>query len=392
MVTRLLDSALQKHFITYKEVLVLLGARQVGKTTILKRIFPDAQYYSVDSDPIKNTLEKFDPAVYQQIIKPDPKIIIFDEIQRLSDPGRAAKIIYDSMPEYRLIITGSSSFDIKNKTSESLAGRKIEYRLFPLTFGELLVQNGVFKEFSFLFLGRLLKGEKLKTDPSYPVNMQAILDNTLTYGLYPGVISHPGDEIYLKNLVDSVIFKDLLDLSLIGNRKAALDLLQLLAYQVGSLVNVSEIASRLAIDVKTVKRYISLFEQSFIIFSLLPYSNRKRSEIGKMPKIYFYDVGLRNALIDNFQSLYVRSDSGAIFENFIISEVYKLNHYGNFGFKMNYWRTKQGSEVDLVISLKNNRQIAVEIKSKERSSGVKAFTNHYPEASFYTVTKDNFFQ
>lgn len=392
MIARLLDSALQKHFTTYKEVLVLLGARQVGKTTILKRIFPDAQYYSVDNDPIKNALEKFDPAVYRQIIKPHPNIVIFDEIQRLSDPGRAAKIIYDSMPEYKLIITGSSSFDIKNKTSESLAGRKIEYRLFPLTFGELLVQKDMSANFSSLFLDRLLKGEKLKSDPSYPVDMQAILDNVLTYGLYPGVISHPSDQLYLKNLVDSIIFKDLLDLSLIVNRKAALDLLKLLAYQVGSLVNVSEIANRLAIDVKTVKRYISLFEQSFIIFSLSPYSNRKRSEIGKMPKIYFYDVGLRNALIDNFQSLYVRSDSGAIFENFIISEVYKLNYYGNFGFKMNYWRTKQGSEVDLVISLKDGRKKAVEIKSKERSSGVKAFINHYPQASYSTVTRNNFLQ
>lgn len=392
MFTRFLDTPLEKHFTTYKEVLVLLGARQVGKTTILKRIFPEAQYFSVDNDPIKNALEKYDPAVYLQIIKPDPKIVIFDEIQRLSDPGRAAKIIYDSMPEYKLIITGSSSFDIKNKTSESLAGRKIEYRLFPLTLSEFLVQKGIVKDLTIMFLERLIKGEKLKTNVQYPFDMHSILDTVLTYGLYPGVISHPSDQVYLKNFVDSVIFKDLLDLSLIDNKQAALDLLKLLAYQLGSLVNISEIANRLGIDVKTVKRYISLFEQSFIIFSLLPYSNRKRSEIGKMPKIYFYDVGLRNALIDNFQPLNVRSDSGALFENFILSEVYKANNYGNFAFTMNFWRTKQGSEVDLVISLKNGTSIAVEVKSKERSSGVKAFLNHYPHASYATVTRNNFFQ
>src|SRR3989344_4818577 len=302
---RVLDLKLKCHFGTYKQVLVLLGARQVGKTTILRKIFPQAQYLSVDSDPICDVLNRYDPEAYKQILKPDSKLIVIDEIHKLSNPGRAAKIIYDQIPEYKLIITGSSAFNIKNKASESLAGRKIEYYLYPLTFSEYLVQRGIVENFSSLFLN------KFKGDRVYPFD---------------------------------------LDFSLIENRTGALNLLKLLAHQIGSLVNYSELSSRLGLDVKTIKRYIDLFEQSFIIFKVLPYSTKKRDEIGKMPKIYFYDLGLRNALIENFQPINNRPDGGQLFENFIIAEILKTNYYGDFGYHLNYWRTKQGSEIDLVLS------------------------------------------
>lgn len=382
---RFLDLKIEKHFDNYKQVLVLLGARQVGKTTILKKIFPNAQYLSLDTEPICNVFNKYDPESYKQIIKPDSEIVVIDEIHKLTDPGRAAKIFYDQIPEHKLIITGSFAFNIKNKASESLAGRKIDYYLYPLAFTEYLVQKGIFASFSNLFLDKFIDTR------AYPFDLTSLLDNTLIYGLYPEIISRPSDPLYLTNLVDSVVLKDLLDLRLIENRTGALDLLKLLAHQIGSLVNYSELSSRLGMDVKTIKRYIGLFEQSFILFKVLPYSTKKRDEIGKMPKIYFYDLGIRNALIENFQPVSSRPDRGHMFENFIISEVLKTNYYGDFGYKLNYWRTKQGSEIDLVLSKNDGELLGVEIKSSARVGGV-AFRNRYPHAKVITITKQNFYQ
>ena len=382
---RFLDSKLENHFRIYKEVLVLLGARQVGKTTIVKKIFPQAQYLSVDTEPIRDIFNRYDPNAYKQILKPHVTYIVIDEIHKLSDPGRAAKIIYDQIPEYKLIITGSSAFNIKNRASESLAGRKIEYHLYPLTFSEYLVQKEIVGDFNNLFLDRLIENKVFSFD------LRSILDNVLVYGLYPEMISRPSDSLYLTNLVDSVVFKDLLDLRLIENREGALNLLKLLAHQIGSLVNYSELSSRLGLDVKTIGRYIDLFEQSLILFKLLPYSTKKRDEIGKMPKVYFYDLGLRNALIENFQPINNRPDGGHLFENFIISEILKTNYYSNFGFTLNYWRTKQGSEIDLVLSKNDGELRGIEIKSSARVSGT-AFLNRYPHAKIITVTKQNFYQ
>lgn len=382
---RFLDSKISEHFKKYKEVLVLLGARQVGKTTILKKIFPKAQYLSVDNLPVREVLNKYDPSAYKQIFKPGVEFVVIDEIHKLTDPGLAAKIVFDQIPEHKLIITGSSAFNIKNKMSESLAGRKIEYHLYPLTFSEYLVQRRIVSSFSNLFLDRF------EREKFYSFDLLTVLNNVLVYGLYPEMIARPSDSLYLTNLVDSVVFKDLIDLSLIENREGALNLLKLLAHQIGSLVNYSELSSRLGLDVKTIKRYITLFEQSFIIFRLLPYSTKKRDEIGKSPKIYFYDLGLRNALIENFQPVGNRADGGHLFENFIVAETLKTNYYSDFGYKLNYWRTKQGSEIDLVLSKTEGELRGVEIKSSGRSGGT-AFSNRYPQAKVITVTKENFYQ
>lgn len=381
---RYLDAALTSHFSKYKEVLVLLGARQVGKTTIVKKIFPHAHYLSVDSLPIQNALNRYDPEVYKQLIRPDAEYVIFDEIHKLDDPGRAAKIFYDQLPYYKLIITGSSAFNIKNKATESLAGRMIEYHLYPLTLSEYLQQKGTISVLSTLFL------DHFEPKKIYPFDIRAIVDNVLMYGLYPEMVSRPSDSIYLSNLVDSVVFKDLLDLRLIENRSGALNLLKLLAHQIGSLVNYTELSSHLGLDVKTIKRYITLFEQSFILFTVLPYSTKQRDEIGKMPKIYFYDLGLRNALIENFHPMSNRPDAGQLFENFILAEVLKINYYNQYGYHMHFWRTKQGSEIDLVLSKSDGSLRGVEIKSSTRVGG-KAFSNRYPHAHTITVTKDNFF-
>jgi predicted AAA+ superfamily ATPase len=342
----------------------------------------------VDNEPIKSALERYDPVVYKQLLNTGGGLVVVDEIHKLSDPGRAAKIFFDQLPEYKLIITGSSAFNIKNKASESLAGRKIDYHLYPLSLSEYLVQNGLEKELSFRPIETLINGQK-EREVVRPYDFKAVLNNILVYGLYPAMQSHPSDSAYLINLIDSVVFKDLVELSLLENKSAALSLLKLLAYQIGSLVNYAELASKLGISARTVKRYIELFEQSFIIFTIKPYSSRKRDEIAKMPKIFFYDTGLRNALINNFELVDNRGDAGQLFENFIVSEFLKYNYYGNFGYGFNYWRTKSGSEIDLVLTKPNNETIAIEIKSKSQRIN-QAFKSRYPESRIVVISKNSY--
>lgn len=383
MYARHIDQIIIDHVANRREVLILLGARQVGKTTLLHRLFPQANYLLVDNESTRQTLERYDITSYQEIIPSKTNLLIIDEIHLLSNPGRAAKIIFDQMPHIKLIITGSSSFNIKNKTAESLAGRKIDYFLYPLTITEYLAQKNVRTTLDFAILNHLDQNER-----SYSFDLAGILNNVLVYGLYPHLVNNPSDQIYLQNLVDSVIFKDILELSLIENRPAALNLLRALAFQIGSLVNITELSSKTGLAAHTVRRYLTIFEQSFIIFFLPPFTKRGRDEIGKMPKIYFYDVGLRNALISDFRSLSLRPDSGALWENFVVSEVLKANYYGTFGYKLNFWRTKQGSEVDLVLT-KNEEITALEIKTTSGKVN-QAFKNRYPQANFSIVTKKNF--
>lgn len=387
---RHLDSKIKQHFKKYKQVLILLGSRQVGKTTLVKKIFKDGDYFLVDNEPIKKILETYDIETYKTLIDSNAKEIIIDEIHLLDNPGRAIKIIYDQMKNIRIIITGSSSFHIKNKTGESLAGRKIDYNIYPLTFSEYLNQKGIEKELNFNIFEKITDEKKYNPkDRLYKFDIKNIVNNILIYGQYPHLIKNANDEKYLLNFVDSLIFKDILELNLIEDKKLAKDLLKLLAFQIGNLINYSELANSLKADQRTIKRYIEIFEQSFVLFRLYPYSKNKRDEIIKASKIYFYDVGVRNALIEDFSDVDSRTDKGALFENFIISELIKQNSYLDKNFKFFYWRTKQGSEMDLVLENKNE-VIGVEIKYKRKNVN-KAFKNRYQSAKIRTVTADNFY-
>jgi len=384
MYIRHLDQTIQQHFIKYKQVLVLLGARQVGKTTLLKRLFPQAYYLLLDNENTKKILETYDINTYRSILGQHTQIIL-DELHLLSDPGRAVKIIYDQLPGVQLIVTGSSSFHIKNKTSQSLAGRKIDYYLHPLTFSEYLVQTGVEKTLNFQPLNQILRP---LTNP-YFFSPSEILNQVLLFGLYPEIITLPQNTVYLKNLANSVVFQDLLELNLIDNKTKAKELLKLLAYQIGNLINYNELSNKLGIDQRTVKRYIDIFEDSFILYRLYPYSQRARGEIVKNPKIYFWDVGLRNTIIDNFDPIHLRSDSGALFENFIITEIKKILSYTNDSTTVHYWRTKSGSEVDLVLDYQH-QLYACEIKLNKGTVS-SAFIHRYPHALSRVITSGNFY-
>lgn len=387
---RHLDSKIENHFKKYKQVLILLGSRQVGKTTIVNKIFKESDYFLVDNEPIKKILEAYDVEAYKTIINKDAKEVIIDEIHLLENPGRAIKIIYDQFKNIRLIITGSSSFHIKNKTGESLAGRKIDYNIYPLTFSEYLNQKGIESSLNYNIFEKVIDDQKYAPKKQlYKFDMDSILSGVLIYGQYPHLIKNPNDKKYLLNFVDSLIFKDILELNLIEDKKLAKDLLKLLAFQIGNLINYSELAGNLNADQRTIKRYIEIFEQSFILFRLHPYSKNKRNEIIKSPKIFFYDTGVRNALIGDFSDLDSRIDKGALFENFIISELLKQNSYSDGDFNLYYWRTKQGSEIDLVLENKDNL-IGVEIKYKEKTMN-RAFKNRNPKAKIRMVTAENFY-
>jgi len=387
---RHLDLKISQHFEKYKQVLILLGSRQVGKTTLVEKIFPKADYFLVDNEPIKKILEAYDIDTYKTLINENSKEIIIDEIHLLDNPGRAVKIIYDQLENIKIIITGSSSFHIKNKTGESLAGRKIDYNIYPLTFSEYLNQKGIEKDLNFNIFEKIINDKKYNPkDQLYKFDVKNILNNVLIYGLYPNLIKNPNDEKYLLNFVDSLIFKDILELNLIEDKKLAKDLLKLLAFQIGNLINYSELANSLKADQRTIKRYIEIFEQSYILFRLYPYSKNKRGEILKSAKIFFYDTGVRNALIGDFSDLESRIDKRALFENFIISELIKQDSYLDKNFKFYYWRTKQGSEIDVVLE-KGNELIGVEVKYKRKAFN-KAFKNRYPKAKIRLVTADNFY-
>jgi len=384
---RHIDNKIKNHFQKYKEVIVLLGSRQTGKTTLVRRIFPKATYLLVDNEPVLKMLESYDINTYQNALADKKKEIIIDEIHLLSNPGRAAKIIYDQMPGIKLIITGSASFSIKNKTSESLAGRKIEYCLYPLTFSEYLFQKRIIKKLDFNIFEKIINNKKDKV--AYLFDVKTILNDILLYGQYPNLVNLPRDKEYLLNFIDSLIFKDILDLKLIEDRKLALNILKLLAYQIGNLINYSELADKVKASQQTIKRYIEIFEQSFILFLLYPFSKNRRDEIVKSPKIYFYDTGLRNALINDFADLSLRPDRGALWENFIITECLKANNYLGARYSLNFWRTRQDSEVDLVLS-KKGEIIGAEIKYKAKGVN-KAFMNRYKQAKFVSINSENFY-
>ncbi len=387
---RHLDSEISRHFKKYKQVLILLGSRQVGKTTLIKKIFPKGSYFLVDNEPIKKILETYDIETYKTLVNTQVKEIIIDEIHLLDNPGRAVKIIYDQIENIRLIITGSSSFHIKNKTGESLAGRKIDYNIYPLTFSEYLNQKGIEKDLNFNIFEKITDDKKYNPKGRlYKFDIKSVVNNILAYGQYPHLIKNPNDEKYLLNFVDSLIFKDILELNLIEDKKLAKDLLKLLAFQIGNLINYSELANSLKADRRTIERYIEIFEQSFILFRLYPYSKNKRDEIIKASKIFFYDTGVRNALIEDFSDMDSRMDKGALFENFIISELIKQNSYLDKNYKFYYWRTKQGSEMDLVLEQKDEL-VGVEIKYKRKNIN-KAFKNRYPNAKTRIITADNFY-
>lgn len=295
------------------------------------------------------------------------KIVVIDEAQRIPNVGLKLKLISDSLPEIQLIATGSSSFELANSVNEPLTGRKWEYKLFPLSFEEMVGHHGLLEE-------------------------TRLMPHRLIYGYYPDVVSHPGDEKeLLKQLSESYLYKDILMWERIKKPEKLIKLLQALALQLGSEVSYNNLANLLSMDKETVEKYIQILEQTYVIFRLPAFSRNHRKELKRGRKIYFVDNGIRNAILADFNIPELRNDIGALWENFIISERMKYLHYNKLWVNSYFWRTQDQQEIDY-IEEGNGKLSAFEIKwnSRKKPFLSKSFSNTYPDHSFSFIHPQNF--
>ena len=294
------------------------------------------------------------------------KIVILDEAQRIENIGLRLKLIADSDSDVQVIATGSSAFELANKVNEPLTGRKWEYQMFPLSFGEMVAHHGKLKE-------------------------MRMLPRRIIYGYYPEVVTNDGNEVeILKLLTDAYLYKDILSWESIKHPDKLQTLLRALAYQVGSQVSYNELSQMCSMDSKTVERYINLLEQCYIIFRLPSFSRNLRHELKSRRKIYFYDNGIRNALIADYRAPEVRQDIGALWENFVIAERMKSNEYYHRWVNRYFWRTKQQQEIDY-LEESGGKLHAYEMKwnPRAKASITKTFTEAYPNSEFQVITPDN---
>lgn len=350
------------------KVIILIGPRQVGKTTLINKITDnkeDVLFLDGDDPSVRSMLTNPNTEELRSIIG-NNKFTFIDEAQRIENIGLTLKIIHDQIKSTQLIVTGSSSFELLNKTNEPLTGRKWNYNLYPISWKEFENHFGYLKA-------------------SQQLSMR------LVYGMYPDVINSIGEEEeVLTLLTDSYLYKDVLSLTDIKKPETLAKLTKALAYQVGSEVKYSELSNLIDIDAKTVAKYIDLLEQSFVVFRLPSFSRNLRNEIKKNTKIYFYDNGVRNAVIDDFTPFDLRKDKGALWENFLISERLKKNMYEKRRVSTYFWRTKQQQEIDYIEEYKDTLS-AYEFKwSTDKKAKFSAtFTNNY-DANLHLINKDNF--
>lgn len=365
MFTRTIENSI-KEKINSGKAIVIVGARQVGKTTLLKEILKNKEYLFLDADDptIRNLLSNPNTEQIRTFIG-DYKYIFLDEAQRIQGIGLTLKIITDQFKDVQLFVSGSSSFDLGNELNEPLTGRKWEYEMFPISWEEYESKIGFIKS-------------------------EQQLENRLLYGFYPEVINNQGKEREtLKNLVNSYLYRDILAFSDIRRPEVLEKLLQALALQMGSEVNYNELSQLIGINKVTVQKYIEILEKGYIIFKLNSFSRNIRNEIKQNRKVYFYDNGIRNMIIGNFNQLDLRVDKGSLWENFLISERRKQNIYKDTFSKMYFWRTKQQQEIDLVEE-SNGKIIGFEFKwNNKKTKFPQNFIDTY-KADGLVVGRENF--
>ncbi|MDR2799549.1 MAG: ATP-binding protein [Bifidobacteriaceae bacterium] len=369
MIKRKLEDKVRK-FLGTENAIILFGARQVGKTTLLENLMKKKDnilWYNLDDT--KDAQEFRVLLEYpEDYLDENVEYLVIDEAQQMEDIGRELKVLHDKYKKSKLqiIATGSSSFDLANEVNEPMTGRKWEFQMQPVTFSEMSEYHGLEKE-------------------------KSLLENRLIYGHYPKIVTSTEDNARdnLSSLANSILYKDVLKWGNIRKSTKIENLLETLAYQIGSTVNYTEIASSLELDKITVEKYINLLEQAFIIFRLKTFSRNLRNEIKTKRKIYFYDLGIRNAVIDNFDKLENRDDEGKLFENFIISEMIKKRDLKNYY----YWRSAKQQEVDLV-ELVNGKINAYEIKwnPKRFATIPKYFIEKYLPLNMKIINRENFDQ
>lgn len=359
-----------------RKVIILYGARQVGKTTLLKNLAKRMQegkdkfvlWLNADEPDVRAEMENITSTGWRNLLGKHT-VLIIDEAQRIENIGEKLKLLADEIPKVKVIASGSSSFDLAQKTQEALTGRKWEFVLHPLSYTEAENFWGAREE-------------------------RRSLNQRLVYGYYPEIAMHPGDEEQrLRELSQSYLYKDVLSLGNIRKPEKLQKLLQSLAFQIGNEVSFTELGQMAELDKATIANYLDVLEKAFIIFRLPSFSRNLRNEIKKHPKIYFYDNGIRNAIIRHFQPVELRNDAGALWENFIISERRKRNDAAGFFPAMNFWRNHAGAEIDY-IEEQNNVIKAFELKwnSKKKAKLPVAFAKEYSPSSFEKISTDNFIE
>ena len=353
-----------KELVIPGKVMVIYGARRTGKTTLLKEFLVSGEDVTIQSYLSSQSIEKLKAFVGTT------RLLVVDEAQKIPHIGINLKLIVDHIPDVRVIVTGSSSFDLARSTGEPLTGRKFTLKLFPLAQLEI---------------GQI---EKI-------YQTEANLENRLIYGSYPEIVLMPdnhGREQYLKEIVSSYLYKDVLELDGVRHSAKISRLLQLIAFQIGKEVSLSELGTSLGMSKNTVERYLDLLEKAFVVQRLTGFSRNLRNEITKNCRYYFLDNGIRNALINNFNLLEQRNDVGELWENYIIIERLKRQEYLSGAANNYFWRTYTKQELDFVEE-REGRLFGYEIKwGKAKPRPPKEWLSAYPEASFEMINRENYLE
>lgn len=354
------------------KVIILLGARQTGKTTLLKQIISKANVPSVwfnadEADIFESFSQARTSTALLQVIGQNTRLAIIDEAHQIPDIGKKLKLLYDTKPELQVIATGSSAFELSNQTQEPLTGRKRTFYLHPLSYQEMAQHTSA-------------------------LEAKRLLNTRLIYGFYPEVVNNPGKEKQaLLEIAGSYLYKDILQID--GVRKSSLleKILQALAFQVGQEVKYHEIAHTIGnVHPTTVEKYLDLLEKTFVIYKLPALSRNMRTELKKGKKYYFFDNGIRNVLISNYSMPEMRQDIGALWENFLLSERQKANHYSFKSPNTYFWRTHDQAEIDYIEETEGVLN-AYEFKWKEKNARFpESFRLHYPDHQTQTIHRGNF--
>jgi predicted AAA+ superfamily ATPase len=364
IIKRWLKSQLEQ-YLSGKKVLILYGARQVGKTTLVKEVFEsieNAGYFNCDEPDVREAFTHKTSAEMHTFLRGTTTIIL-DEAQRVRDIGLSLKLLHDTYPQLTIVATGSSSFELANNTHEPLTGRNIPFILYPVSYREYADAIGM-------------------------MDAQRLLAERLRFGMYPSVITAKDPQQEIKLLAQDYLFRDVFRIDTVRKPIIIEKLVKLLALQIGQPVSYNELAQKLEVSRQTVMTYMRLLEQSFVIFRLPPLGRNKRNEITRFEKIFFVDVGMRNAIIDDFRLPESRTDVGLLFENFFIAERMKQRQRLQNSGSQYFWHTKEGSEVDLVEE-NHDSLSAFECKWSGASASTRAWRNAYPNTPVTVVHKNN---
>jgi predicted AAA+ superfamily ATPase len=370
-IARSLFEPLKNNLLNDRKIIILYGPRQVGKTTLVNHILREIKEKKIeinaDEKKYIDVLSSRDLQKMKLLVE-GYDLLFIDEAQRIPDIGINLKILHDGLPDLKIIATGSSSFDLANKIKEPLTGRSRTFILYPISFHELTAYYNAFE-------------------------LQNRLEEYLVFGMYPELFSLPnsrGKSLYLQELSSAYLYKDILEISSIKHSAKIHNLLRLLAFQIGSEVSFAELGRSLQMSKDTVETYINLLEKSFVLFRVSGFSRNLRKEVTKMDKIYFYDLGVRNSIINNFNTFDYRDDQGKLWENFLMIERKKVLSYQFLHASMYFWRTYTGAELDYVEE-RDGQTYGFEFKFNQRQHKTpQSWKENYPDARYQCINLDNF--